>query len=298
MDVDPIFYVAHVFFFVWGAILLGFFVNDLIAEVKLKGWTTPRAAWLICLCSSSTLFVLLQLDPRGILGLYPPAALKLLEWCVILSILQSFAITGYMYLIALYKRNMSPVPPFLRNNWLVFNVSFTLVHIVLAVTGAILGNMFWFGVDGLALVVHESSHILVLNVCICKLSQYLQRLTQEQSSIGAINTNFSTALTKMLYVRVGSIVIALLAFMYQLFEPTDGAIGRISSLNTPIIQYDNSKFVASAVIGFLIAAGLQCLLLYMLRRPQAKGSERTSEKTTPKEMSASASHPSVASSNV
>jgi len=297
--VDPIYYVAQVFFFVWASVLLGFFVKHMLDEVHLKGWGAPRTLWLISLCFSSSWFLLIQLDPRGVLGLFPPAPLKLLEWLIILSVLQSFAITGYMYIIALYQRNMTTVPPWLRNYWLAFNVAYTFVHIVLSLVGAIVGNMFWFGVDGIALVGHEASHIIVLNVCLSKLSSYLHRLTQEQSAIGVANGNFTTALRKMLYVRVGSIVTVLLVFIYQLFEPLEGAIAYVSTPDTPIIPYDNSVFVANAVIGFFLVGGLHCLFLYMLSRPQAKGSERTSqrtpsEKTPPKELSTSApSRPSA-----
>jgi len=127
--------------------LLGFFVKDLMAEVKVKGWHTPRA--VVNMFMFLVRFVCPPwIGPAWHLGLYPPAPLKLLEWCLILSILQCFAITGYMYIIALYKRNMSPVPPFLRNNWLIFNIGCSLVHIALVVAGAIVGNLFWFGVDG------------------------------------------------------------------------------------------------------------------------------------------------------
>jgi len=286
-----------VLLFVWGAVLLGFFLKDLIAEVTLKGWHTPRAAWLICLCWSSSVFVILQLDPRGILGLYPPAAIKLLEWCVVISMLQSFAFSAYMYIIAIYQRNMREVPPFLRNYWLAFNIAFTVTHIVLSVTGTILGNSFWFGVDGIALVLHEISHVLVLNICISKLSRYLQHLTQERSTIGATDANFSSALRKMMYVRVGVSSVALLTFIYQIFAPDSGILDRISRPTT-ITPYDNTVFMLSSTIGVFLAVLLNTLLLYMLRRPQAKGSERTSERTPQKESgkeisTSSSSRPSV-----
>jgi len=295
--VDPVYYVVQVLLFVWNAVLLGFFLKDLIVEVTSKGWGTPRTAWLICLCFSSTVFAILHLDPRGILGMYPPAAIVILEWSVILSVLNSFAFSAYMYLIAIYQRNMTSVPACLRNYWLVFNVAFFILHIVLSATGAILGNMFWFGVDGFALVVHELSHILVLNVCICKLARYLQHLTQERKTLGATETDFSSALRKMMYVRVGSIFFFLLAFLYEIFAPGNGALDRISAPNTHIMPYDNAVFTWSTNIGIFLVILIQSLLLYILRRPRAKGSERTSERTqkdsTKEISSSSSSRPSV-----
>jgi len=282
--VDPIFYVTHVLFFVWGAVLLGFFVKDLIAEVLLNGWRTPRCLWVVCLCMSSTVYVLLQLDPRGILGLYSPAALKLIEWCVVLSVLQSFAFTGYMYLIAIYQRNLSPVPPLLRNYWLAFNLALTLLHVILSLIGSLADNLFWFGVDSCVLVVHEFSQILVLNVCICGLARYLQRLTQQQGSIG-MSTNFSHALRKMLFVRVGSIVIFVIVVLYQVLGP-DGTLVRVSTPYMPILKYNSTTFSFSNIVGIFLIAVLHVLLLYMLRRPQAK-SQRTSERTPAKEISTS-----------
>jgi len=278
---------------------LDFFLKHLIAEVAAKGWRTPRTAWLISLCTSSSIFVTLQLDPRGILGIFSVPAIKLLEWCVIVSLLVSCAFGAYMYLIALYQRNTTTVPPFLRINWFVYNALFTVLHFALSLTATILENKFWFGIDGIALVFHEASHILVLNVCIFKLSRYLHHLTQERSSLGAVDANFSSALRKMLYVRIGSIIFAIIVFVYQIFT-SDGILDRVSKPYSPFTPYDNTIFVFSSILGFLLVALLHTLLLYVLRRPQAKGSERTSERTPSKKelstkeiSSSSSSRPSV-----
>jgi len=280
MEVDPIFYVTQVLFFVWGAILLGFFVKDLITEVQLNGWRTSRCLWVICLCISATMYVILQLDPRGILGLYSPAGLKLIEWFAILSAIQSTGFTGYIYLVAMYLRNSSPIPPFLRNYWLGFNVSLTFVHITLSAVGAITDNLFWFGVDLCFLVLHEGIHIAVLNVCICTLSRYLHKLTEQQSAIG-LDSNFRSALRKMMYVRIGSIVIYSLVAVYQIFG-NDGIKSRLSA--APILRYQSTTFEFNAITGILLMAILHMALLYMLRRPQssAKASQRSISRS-PKE---------------
>jgi len=232
------------------------------------------------------MYVILQLDPRGILGLYSPAGLKLIEWFLILSMLQSFAITGYIYLVAMYQRNSSPVPPFLRNYWLGFNVALTILHIVLSAVGAITDNLFWFGIDSCALVIHEAIHIAVLNACICSLSRYLHRLTQELSAIGS-GSNFRTALRKMVYVRIGSVVIFTLVVVYQIFGG-DGIKERLSATNAPILRYQSTTFQFDAIAGITLIAILQGLLLYMLRRPQPKAASQRSSRS-PKEPSSTTS---------
>jgi len=299
MEVDPIYFGTHAVFFLWGATLLGFFAKSLVDEVGLKGWKTPRAAWASFLVVSSSVFVINYLDPRSILGLYPANLLKGIEWIVVITLASSFGFSGYMYLIALYQRNMSSVPKYLRNVWLVLMITFLSFHAVFSIIGASTGNLYWFGVDGFILAAHEILMTLVLNVSICKLGLYLHELNKEKSSLGSQSTNFQNALRKMTYVRVGSIMMTVFAVSFQVLSP--GSVrDRVAKPFTPII-YDNSTFQGMNIISPLLACGLHSLLLYMVRRPQPKSgasSERTKESTPKLQSRSSKTRPSTASSYV
>jgi hypothetical protein len=289
MAVDPIYYGTHVFFFLWGAVLLGFFVKGLVEEVGAKGWYSARSLWASCLCLSSGVFVINMLDPRGALGVYPDNLLKFIEWVEVIALSSSFAFSGYMYLAALYHRSMSAVPNFLRNYFLVINVVFSIVHAIFSSIGAASGNLYWFGVDQCILSIQEIALTLVLNVSICKLSRYLHELNQEKTKLGAATTNFNEALRKMMYIRVFSIAMTIAAVLFQLALP-GGGIDRISRPFTPIV-YDNTKFSGLSLISPLLCTLLHSLLLYMLRRPQPK-SERPSERTKETSTSSTLSRPS------
>jgi hypothetical protein len=283
----------------WGAILLGFFAKSLVDEVTLKGWKTPRAVWASSLCLSSTVFVIHYLDPRTILGLYPANILKLIESIEIITLASAFGFSGYMYLIALYQRNMNSVPKYLRNVWLLIMITFSVLHAVFSILGASTGNLYWFGVDGFILATHEMVMTAVLNYSIFKLGLYLHELNKEKSSLGAQSTNFHNALRKMTYVRVCSIMMTVFAVSYQILSP-GSARDRVAKPFTPIF-YDTSTFSGLTVIPALLACGLHSLLLYMLRRPQPKSggsSEKTKESTPQLQSRSSKTRPSTASSYV
>jgi len=241
--------------------------------------------WSCCLCVSSTIFVIDQLDPRAILGLFPSQLLKFIEWTETIAITQSIAFAGYVYMTAMYQRNMGSVPAFLRNYWLGFNVLFSLTHLVLGSIGAATDNVLWFGVSEALLVVQEVAIAMVLVVSISKLSGYLGQLTQEITTLGGKPTNYGGALRKMRFVGVYTLVITILACVFEIAAPGHAA-DNLSHPNTPIV-YKNSTFAALT----LVYPGLVCLahslLLYMIRRPQPK-----SEKTTKE--SGSAARPSEA----
>jgi hypothetical protein len=225
---------------------------------------------------------------------YTPTLIKLIEWIVIITISQSVAFAGYMYLTAQYHRNLNSVPISLRNYWLGINLSFSTVHAVLSIIGTATGNLFWFGVDGVILVVQEVGLIVVLNISISKLCSYLQKMTQEKAVLGAVGTNFDGPLRKMMWVRVTSILITVFAAAFQLAAP-GSAFDRISKPYTPIVL-DNATFNILVVISPTLACTLHCWLFYLLRRPQPK-SERSSEKNvTMKESSSSPGRPSVVTS--
>lgn len=40
MSVDPAYYVSQIVFFVWSAVLLGFFIRGVTAEVAANGWAS------------------------------------------------------------------------------------------------------------------------------------------------------------------------------------------------------------------------------------------------------------------
>jgi len=299
-ETDPIYYGTHVLFFVVAAVLFGFFVKCLIDEVGIKGWKTNRALWACCLCLSSGVFVLNMLDPRAALGLYPPNILKLIDWVEVITLASSFAFTGYMYLVALYQRNMNAVPTHMRNAWLALMITFSLVHAVLSVIGVSTGNLYWFGVDGFILATHEILMTCFLNFSICKLSLYLHELNKEKETLGAPSSNFQTALRKMMYVRVGSIMMTIFAVGFQTVSP-GSSVSKISKPFTPI-TYDNATFSIMNMISPCLITGLHVLILYMMRRPQSKSassSEKTKE-STPKLPSRTSrtTRPSTASSYV
>jgi hypothetical protein len=264
MAVDPIYYVLQILFFVWGAVLLGFFGKGLVDELKAHSWLAPRGLWLTCLCCAVGFFVILQFDPRGILEIYSPNWIKFLEWVTLVALLDAFAFTAYMYLIVLYRQQMSSVPEGIRNMWLSVNCGFSVLHLLIAFIGSASNNIFWFAVDSLVLVLHEAILVIVLNVSICKLSQGLRRQTLEIGAVGT-TSNFKSALRKIWYLRIIVTVVAIVAGIYQLFDPGN-AIDRLT-WGSQIKHYDNSKFSSVSLVSPLGSTGLYTLLLYMSRRP-------------------------------
>jgi len=287
MGADPAFFASQIVFFVWAAVLLAFFVKCLVEEVNLKGWHSSRTLWSCCLCVSSTIFVIDQLDPRAILGIYPPQLLKFIEWTEVIALTQSIAFAGYVYMGAMYQRNMGSVPAFLRNYWLGFNAAFSFTHLVLGVIGAVTNTVLWFGVSELLLVVQEVVIATVLNVSISKLSGYLRQLTQEMNTLGGTPTNYGAALRKMLIVGVYTSVITIAACAFEIAAPGHAA-DNLSHPFTPIF-YNNSKFSALTLVYPALVCCLHSLCLYMIRRPQPK-----SEKPT-KESGSAVTRPSTAS---
>lgn len=278
-----LYYGLQAVFFVWTAVILGFFFQGLYVEVSTKSIYTPRSLWFICLCSSALLFLLLDLDPRGGLGLYPPAGLKFLEWITVVSVLVCVAITAYMYLIVLYKQTMSPVPPKLRNFWLVMNGGFSILHVCTSMTGAITNKLYWFGIDGILLAIHEIILVAVLNVGIYKLAKGLKLQTQQVAEINAGSassqkfkgSSFDSALKKMTYVRVLSIVAAAFIICFQILAPT-GVIDRLTSFSAPIPGYDFSVWSTNYLASPGIHIAINMIFLYMSRRPQQRDSSQPS----------------------
>jgi hypothetical protein len=283
MGVDASFYIFQIVFFVWGAVLLGAFVKCLIDEVKPNGWRTARAVWSYCLFASSTVFVITYLDPRTLLGLYSVHVVNVLVWFEVLTLSQSIAFAAYMYLSALYRRNVGSVPPLLRGSYLWFNIGCSLAHAVLSLVGAATDNMFWLGVSELFLVVQETVIILVLHVSLCKLARYLQSLTQAQTAVGAKFIDFKDVLRKMCWVRVSTIIFYLFACIYEIALPGQ-AMDRLSKPHTPF-SIDNSSFQIIFLASPLMVCILHCIILYMMLRPQSK-SEKSS-RTPTKESSSS-----------
>jgi len=288
VQVDTIYYLPQTLFFVWGAVLFGFFVKSLTDEVGSCGWATARCLWAGCLCLSSVVFVLNMLDPRTILGLYPASALKFIEWAEIVTLSQSFAFSGYVYLMALYQRNVNTVPRFLRNYWLGINLSFSLLHLILSLVGASTSNLYWFGVDSVALVVQEILMMVVVNISSCKLARYLHELAPERSSIDTATTsNVESVLKKMWWIRMSSIFITIFAALFQFFAP-GGALDCLAKPFNPIV-YDNTKFQGVSIIVPMVTCVLHSVLLSMLRRPQFKSEKlaTSSSMSTPRSSRAS-----------
>jgi len=284
MGADPAFFASQVIFFVWAAVLTGFFVKCLMDEVSLEAWRTSRTVWSCCLCVSSTIFVIDQLDPRAILGLYPSQLVKFIEWAEIVAAMQSVAFAGYVYMTAMYRRNMGSVPAFLRNFWLGFNLVFSLTHLVLGAIGAATDNVLWFGISEALLVVQEVAIVAVLNVSIAKLSRYLRQLTQEVTSVGGTATNYGTALRKMSFVGVITVGIAIIACIFEIAAPGH-IVDNLSHPGAPIF-YINSQVSAQTLVFPALICVLHSLLLYMIRRPRSKS------ETTTKESSSAARQPS------
>jgi len=130
------------------------------------------------------------------LGLYSPQVLKLIDWASAITISQSVAYSGYMYMMVMYQRNTGSDPTFLRYFWLCFNVAFSLTHVVLSVIGSSINNLFWYGISEVCLAVQVLVIIVVLNVTLSRLSGYLRQLTQEKQAVGATATNFAPALER------------------------------------------------------------------------------------------------------
>lgn len=279
VEASPGYYVTQAIFFTWQAILLGFALRGLIKEIKLKGWVTARSMWLNCLTCGITINLILQFDPRGIHGLFPAPGLKCLEWMTVLSVLVALMFTAYMYLIVLYRYNMSSVPIQVRNTWIILNIAFMIIHVILVSTGSLLRNQFIYGIDGVVIVIHEDFILLALNISIHKLSNALRAQTQEVSTSG-YKSDFSAAIKKLWHVRIGSLLAALVANIFQLAIP-GAAIDRLSKGNQPIVAYDNSSFSPITIVSPFLVSFLFTLLLYTSRRPQKNGAnEKSSPQTT------------------
>jgi len=275
MAVAPAFFASQIIFFVWAAVLLAFFVKSLVDEVTLKGWRTSRTVWSCCLCVSSSIFVIDQLDPRTILGVFPPQLLKFIEWIEVITLTQSIAFAGYVYMVAMYQRNMGSVPALLRNFWLGFNVTFSLAHLILGLIGSVTDKVLWFGVSEALLVVQQLAISAVLNVAIFKLSGYLHQLTQDRTILGGTGTNYSVALRKMCFVSVYTVVIAMMACVFELAAPGH-AVDNLSHPNATIF-YINSTFSGLALVYPALVCFAHSLLLYMIRRPQPNSEKNTKE---------------------
>lgn len=251
-----------------------------------KGWFSPRSLWLNCLTCGNVIATILQFDPRGIHGLYHITGLKFLEWMTVLGVLQSLTFTAYMYLIVLYKYNMTRVPIQVRNVWIIINTSFMFTHIVLSAIGSLTENLFVYGVDSLVLLVHGDLIVVVLNVSICRLRQALGGQTQELSTSGC-KSDFSVAIKKLSYVCIISLIIAVLFSVYTLAAP--GAVDRLKSSYILMPSYENSAFSVSTIWSPFTVSAVYTLLLYSARRPQSKSSNGKTYTPHAKEVSVSSS---------
>lgn len=279
MDSHPGYYVVQAVFLIWTAVIFGFFVKGLVSEVLLKGWFTARSLWLNCLTWGIAVEIILLFDPRGMYGLYMPSGLRFLEWMTIVSVLVGLIFTAYMYLIVLYKYNLKSVPVRVRALWIGINGAFILTHIVLSAVGSLTDNVFWYGVDGMVLIIHENLIILTLNVSIWKLTKALRAQTKDISTSGG-NSNFNVALKKLRCVCIVSIVAVLIATAYQLGG--SGYIQRLKSYPQPATAYDNKTFSPLTIVTPLIIAGLYSLLLYSSRRPSTNVSQNVSNVSSEK----------------
>jgi len=278
MEINPLWYAYQVVFFVLGAVIFGYVLRCMISEAA-NGLRSIRFAWAICLCISSGLFVLLFLDPRGALGLYPFPVIKLIEWAEILSLDNSLAFAGYTYMVAAYRRNRKSVPEYVRTCSIVGSILGTLVHVVLSVVGAATGNLYWFGVDAVVLVIQECLQLLVINVTLHTLSAYLKSLTQEKSTLGVVGTDFNSTLKKMMRVRVMSGLSVACGILIQIALPGIGALERLARPYSPIFV-DNTVFVPTQCLSPLGVCGLNCLFLYIIKRPQSDSEKSSMQRPT------------------
>lgn len=280
MEANPIYYAVQAVFLVWNVGIFAFFTKGLFDEVSSKGWFTARSLWLNCLTCGVAIEIILLFDPRGIFGLYPPHGLKFLEWMTIISVLVGLMFTAYMYLIVLYRYNFKSVPVRVRAFWIGINVIFIAIHVVLSAVGSLSNNLFWYGVDGLVLILHEDLIVLTLNVSIYKLTTALHAQTKEISTSGG-NSNFSVAIKKLRCVCIVSLVAALITNAYQLGAP--GTLDRLKFNPQSMSAYNNTNFSPLTVVTPFIIASLYTLLLYSSRRPQTKSqnvSNSFSDKST------------------
>jgi len=162
-------------------------------------------------------------------------------------------------------------------------VTFILLQAIFSTIGASTGNLFWFGIDQFIVSLQVILMTLLLNVSICKLTNYLKQLNQEQNSLGTTGTNFRSAMRKMLYVRVISISLTIIVFSYSIFAP-GGAKDRTATPFTPIV-IDNRTFAGQSLVTPTMICLIHSMLLYMLRRPQSKSEKSSKSGEKPTEIS-------------
>lgn len=265
----PLVYVFQLVPFVWGSVLFGTFLYALRSEFLLNGFlVTPRFFWCSCLCVSSFIFILLQLDPLGALDMYPPPLIKFLEWVGTSLLLDSVSCALYLYLIVLYQQHLAQVPRLLFLMWSGINLTATFLVLLVCVIGSASNNYFWYGICIVIVIVHELLIAVLLNVSLSKITSILKTM----SSDGSNDPIFKAAIRKIRFVRLVCTSILCFVLGHQLFGSE--SFLELLAWGQPIPAYPIGEFVLDFWIPPILLCAVHTLLLYTLRRPQQKPSTR------------------------
>lgn len=267
--------------------MVGFFLHSLRVSVEKNGWKAMRTWWFVCFAIGSGIWVILYLDPRGLLGIYPMPLIKFTEWTAVVWILLSLAFTGYVYLDVLHRQSMTQTPPILRTAWISINVFFAIFHLLLAAIAAGMRSNFIFGVAGFGLTVHGVMSIALCNVFLWKLERVLLKQTAAMGDLGNVST-FNRALKKIRLVRFGSLLLGNGGFAYQAYLSVD----RVRAWTT-LVPYDNSTFGVGYLVAPIVCLGLYSFLFYISQSTRSQD-ENSQPKGTLSERSKSSANRSSA----
>jgi len=270
--VEISYYICQIVFFVWSCVLVGGFGYSLRVSVDNHGWLYIRTLWLACFTVGSFPQVILFLDPRGLLGIFPIPFLKFIEWTTVIGLIMSFAFTVFMYVDVLHRQNMNKTPPVLARYWLVVNVVFDVLHLLSAAISSGLRTTFFYGVDNFFLCFHELCLVILINAFLWKLERGLLQQTAAMTTVGNGST-FTRALRKIRCMRYGSTVLGVSAMGYQIATSID----RVRRWE-PLLDYDNSKFTAQSLIGPLAVLLTFTMFFYISQSTRSQNEEAHSTK--------------------
>lgn len=171
---------------------------------------SPRIVWFGCLCSSSFIYCVLQLDPYCVLSLFSCPVRQFITWLDVALLLDSLGVTMYLYVDVIYRQHLTQVPPALTRVWIFSNGLATLLVSVIALSGAATNNIFWFGVCGIVIVIQE----LVLLIGFLGSAQ---RVVTIINSLKTHEGGLNGQVRKLLIIRVAAAVLLPVAMLNQLF---------------------------------------------------------------------------------
>jgi len=217
------------------------------------------------------MFVINNLDPRTILGIFPLLAEQFIDYLTSLLLLQAIACALYMYLLIVFQQTLTHVPTRLKQVWMGVNIALFVLEFLALLVGCSSNNLFWFGInDSILLPLHFLLMFIVWNV---NLGKIVSCLNQSQGMIKVNTDNLRGAIRKIMYLRILSVVISPLAIAYEL-----GAFGgydRLVRWGEPITPFDNEHFSALQIVSPFLKGSTLALLLYALRRPTPKRASAT-----------------------